>query len=188
MDKILAAGVDTRASQFSEGKGKRNTNFAASARDTTKSTLSPSEVEESLIKRIVAIGLLDLRCIRRSMATFAPSTTSARRLLPPTGRIEAKILDQPDQVLVVMPTKGTPPPLDPKVTRPILSRSPKFCTKNLNASRKSVILSPCIDEDTGITTTMSSGTWIDTGKRGSIKPRGELVYSVGNVLLDRPAV
>ena len=134
------------------------TNLAASARETTKSTLSASDVDESLMSSIVAIGLLAFRCISKSIATLAPSTTSARRLFCPTGRIELRILVQPDHAFVVMPTRGTPPPLEPKVTNPIRSRSPKFWTRNLSASRRSVILRPCIEEDTGITTTMSKGT------------------------------
>ena len=151
---------------------EENTNFAASARDTTKSTLSPSDVEESLISKIVATGLLNFRCIKRSIATLAPSTTSARRLFCLTGRIEFRVFVQPLHVLVVMETTGTPPPLDPNVTKPILSRSPRFWTRNLNASRRSVILSPCIDEDTGITTTKSKGTWIEVGRRW-LDPRPE---------------
>jgi hypothetical protein len=159
--------------------------LAASARDTTKSTLSPSAVEESLIRRMVAMGLLDLRCMSRSMATLAPSTTSARRLFWPTGRMALMTLVHPDQVLVVMPTSGTPPPPDPNVTRPIRSRSPRFWTRNFSESRRSVILSPCIEDETGMTTTMSSGTCMPAGTRCSIRP--EWVYSVGAVLLVRLA-
>ena len=134
------------------------TYFAASALWTTKSTLSASEVDESLIKRIVEIAFAAFLCISRSMATLAPSTTSARKLFCPTGRIDARVLFQPVQALVVIPTRGTPPPLEPNVTRPMRSRSPRFWTRNLNVSRRRLILSPCIDEEMGTTRTISIGT------------------------------
>lgn len=138
---------------------------------------------------MVAIGLLALRCMSKSMATLAPSTTSARRLFCPTGRIWFKILVHPFHVLVVMPTNGTPPPLDPNVTKPIRSFSPRFCTRNLSASRSRVIFNPCIDEETGMTTTISSGTCTDAGKHVSCvpPPLPEAVYSVAAVLTDLPA-
>jgi len=132
------------------------------------------------------MGLLALRCMSRSIATLAPSTTSARKLFCPTGRIELSILVQPFQAFVVMPTSGTPPPLDPNVTKPILSLSPRFWTRNLSASRRSVILRPCMDEETGITTTMSRGTCTEAGMRCSCigLPIPEAVYSVGAVFTD----
>src|SRR5450432_3932861 len=154
---------------------QHSTYFAASARDTTKSTLSASDVDESLIRRIEAIGLFDFRCMSRSMATFAPSTTSAWWLFCPTGLMEASTFDQPLHALVVIPTRGTPPPLDPKVTRPMRSLSPRFCTINLSASRTRLILTPCIDEEIGTTTTMSIGTCTALGKLNGLVAE---VYSV----------
>lgn len=130
------------------------------------------------------IGLLFFLCIRRSMATLAPSTTSARRLFCPKGRMEFSASGHPDQLFVVIPTIGTPPPPDPKVTSPIRSRPPRFWTRNLSASRRSVIFNPCIEDDTGMTTTISRGTWTGDGNEMLGSPLPAAVYSVGAVVVD----
>ena len=58
---------------MSNTPAQRLTYLAASARETTKSTLSASDVDASLMSMIVAIGLLYLRCISRSIATLGNS-------------------------------------------------------------------------------------------------------------------
>lgn len=143
-----------------------------------------SEVDESLISRIVAMGFVDLRCISKSIATLAPSTTSARKLFVPTGRIDCIILDHPFQVFPVILTSGTPPPLEPKVTSPILSLSPRQCTINFSVSRSRLIFKPCIDEETGITTTISKGMCGLDGMGGLGNALAEAEYSVGAVTTD----
>lgn len=130
------------------------------------------------------MGLLDFLCMRRSMATFAPSTTSARRLFCPTGRMDAMTCSQPFQFFVVSPVKGTPPPLEPNVTRPSRSRSPRLCTTNRRHSRSRLILRPCIDDETGMTTTISSG--ICSERATLVVGRVvALLYSVAMVAIDR---
>ena len=64
----------------------------------------------------------------------------------------------PGQAFVVMPTIGTPPPPEPNVTSPIRSRSPRVWTMNRKASRTRLILTPCMEDEMGTTTTTSMGT------------------------------
>lgn len=101
------------------------TYLAASARETTKSILSASEDEESLMTIMLVNGLLDFRCIKRSIATLVPSTGSARELFWPADLMASTTLGQPDHALLVIPMSGTPALLEPKVTKPMRSRPPR---------------------------------------------------------------
>lgn len=108
--------------------------------------------------RMLDSGLFILRSIRISMATLAPSTGSERGLFCAADLIDSMTFVHPGQALFVIGTNGQDALLEPNVTKPSLSRPPKDWIMNFNKSRRRVIFKECIDEETGITRTMSTGT------------------------------